>query len=196
MSCTVLQDSADQSDPEATSYVLMYYYCISIWLHTRLNLTETGYDRFTPEFRELIHHADLYVTAKAEQRPAFTFEVGAVPVLYFAASKCRVASLRRKALDLLTKAPGKEFTFGARTTAELIRRLIGIEEVGLELPGMELNGHSASLPINDTLVPSEDARVHNLELLKNNITNRHEVRITTYSESNGRLFRHTDDVPL
>src|ERR1700761_8214755 len=98
----------EETEPETASHLLMYYHTCVVWLSTRLNATQMVFDSFTYHFREIIRHAKMYIKAKAIEQPVFTFEVGAVPPLYFTATKCRVPSIRRQALDLMSQAPGKE----------------------------------------------------------------------------------------
>lgn len=92
-----------QLAPDTVGYLLMYYHSSLIWLSTRLSPTQRLFDKFTHHFHELLRHAEIYVNAKAIEQPTFTFEVGAVPPLYLAATKCRDPTLRRQALDLLIR---------------------------------------------------------------------------------------------
>jgi len=118
--------------------------------------------------------------------------VGAVPVFFFTATKCRVPSLRRKALQLMSLAPRKECMWGATSAAELAARLVAIEEEGLGLPapawdGSCLVGSSGKVEVSDAILPAESMRVHSLELLMNKTTGAFEVRVTRYRLSGGEL---------
>ena len=186
-----------QTEPETASYLLMYYHTASVWLSTRLNPIQMAFDEQKYHFEELVRHAEVYVKAKAIEKPTFTFEVGAVPPLYFTATKCRIPSLRRRALDLITRAPRKECMWGAESTAELVARLIAIEEAELGLPVPDCSGWCATVAnIDDSISPLEEMRVHNVELLKNKSTGTFEVRITRYAEVNGRLRKRVEEVPI
>ena len=174
----------------------MYYHSTFIWLSTRLSPTQAIFDEFTGHFQELVRHAEIYVNAKAIELPTFTFEVGAVPLLYLSAAKCRVPSIRRQALDLFNKAPRKECLHGAESTAEVACRLIEIEEEGLGLPEPACSGRCATAIIDDTILPPEDRRIHNVQLLKNILTESHEIRVTRYSGASGRVLRNIEDFPI
>ena len=187
---------AEQTEAETVSYLLMYYHASLIWLSTRLNPTQAVFDEFTHHFQEIIRHAEVYIKAKAVEQPTFTFEVGAVPPLYFAATKCRIPALRRRALDLLSEAPRKECIFGASSTAEVACRLIEIEEDGLGLPIPDLGGRSASTVFDDTMLPPEGNRIHTFETLKNIKTGSHELRVARHSIINDRFQRNLTDVPI
>ncbi len=174
----------------------MYYHFSVVWQMTRLSTTQTVYDEFTYHFNEIIRHAEIYIKCKAVQQCSFTIEVGAVPPLYLTATKCRIPSLRRRALDLLSKAPRKECNWGARSTAEIVARVIAVEEEGLGLPTPDCGGKCANVALDDGILPSEEQRVHTLEILKNESTQGHEVRVTRYTPVDGRLWRRVQDFPL
>ena len=171
----------------------MYYHSFYIWLKTRLSPTEMIFDEYTHHFEQIIRHAETYVKSKANERPIFTFEIGAVPPLFFTAMKCRIPSLRRFALDLLDRAPRKECTWGAASTAELACRLMLVEEDGLGLPPPDCGGRCATIAVDDANLPSESGRVHQVELLMNNVTGAHEIRVTRYHTVDGRFQRYVQD---
>ena len=174
----------------------MWYHLSYIWLSTRLNAAQTAFDDFTYDFREALHHAELYVTARSKEKPAFTFEAGAVPTLFFIVMKCRVPSIRRRALELMGKAPGKELFFGARSTSEMARSLVMIEEAGIGLPSPDCGARSPTQAVDDNIMPPEERRVHKLQILKNNVANTHEIQVTRFSEVDGRFYRHIEDLRL
>ena len=183
--------------PEVASHLLMYYHVSYIWLCTRLSPFQSAFDGFAYHFEQTVHHAEIYVNAMSKEIAHFTFEVGAVPPLYFVATKCRVPSLRRKALRLLKRAPKKECIWGADTTAELAARLMTIEEEGLDLPDPYLCLRGINMPVSDAALPAESKRIHNLEILQNKVDMRYEVRITTYQyEAGGGPVAVEVDVPI
>ncbi|TKA78274.1 hypothetical protein B0A55_04739 [Friedmanniomyces simplex] len=185
-------------EQSATSSLLMHYHVSSIWLTTRLTASQLVFDKYTCHFQQVVPHAEAYVKALDTQKPIFTFEVGAVPPLYFAATKCRIPSLRRKALQLLSLAPRKECIWGATSTAQLAARIIAIEEEGLGLPAPAWDGSSrpGSSTVTDSVLPAESKRVHSLELLKNKTTGGYEVRVTRYHGLDGKLFPVVQAYPV
>lgn len=182
--------------PEAVSYLRMYQLASHVWVSSRLEASETVFDNFTAEFKQLLRHAETYVRATALQLPIFTFEIGAVLPLFMAASKCRVPSIRRQALDLMLRCPRKESTFGAYSCAQAICRLIEIEESGLGLPTPDLGGRCSQRRIDDSVWISEDRRVHSFDLLKNRKDRVYELRCTRYRTVMGRLQREVEDFPI
>lgn len=183
----------EQQRPAAVSYLQMYYLTSLVLLSTRLETTESMFDDFTEVFRELLHHAEIYVRATAAEPPNFTFEIGAVMPLFLIASKCRVPSVRRQALDLMLQCPRKESTFGAYSCAQAVRCLISIEEEGLGLPAPDLSGFSGSVAVDDSVLVPEDKRIHFFDLRKNRPKHVYEIRVTRYREMEGRLERAVED---
>lgn len=93
-------------DP-ATANLIMHYNMATVLVGTRLDPYQTTFDQYTKQFQEIVRMADVYVKIMPD-KTTFVFEDGIIGVLYFAATKCRVPSIRRKALELLRKAPRKE----------------------------------------------------------------------------------------
>jgi len=61
----------------------------------------------------------------------FTFEMGIIPCLYFTAIKCRCPSLRRKAIELLSKViPQREGLWDSRMLGKVAARMMELEEDG------------------------------------------------------------------
>lgn len=163
------------SDPETDAFLRMYYNSTLVWASTRLSLTEMTFDDFTSNFEQIVHYADIFLRSRFDDRTTFTFETGAVAPLFLTATRCRIPSLRRKALDLMRKAPRKECFHGAESTAEVAGRVIDIEEEGLT-------------PVDDDVLLPETCRVHKLELMKTPGTQRHEITVTRYSRIGGRFY--------
>lgn len=111
------------AESETVAFLLMYYHATFTWANTRLDLAETIFDGFTFHFEQIVHHADIYLSAASTEGTTFTFETGAVAPLFLTATRCRIPSLRRRALDLMKKAPRKECFHGAESTAEIASRV-------------------------------------------------------------------------
>jgi hypothetical protein len=95
----------------------------------------------------------------------FAFEMGMIPPLYFTAMKCRVPSLRRAAIALLEQTmPRREGIWIADLYIAVSRRLIEIEEEGLESLGVELcdGGGRLGETAKGETVPREERRVLDL----------------------------------
>ncbi|RMZ27481.1 hypothetical protein D0859_08462 [Hortaea werneckii] len=196
---------------EASSNLMMYYHVSYIWLSTRLVTEQVMFDQYTDHFEETLRYGEKYVNAKAGEPAVFTFEVGAVPPLYFVATKCRISSLRRRALSLLARAPRKEAMWGATSTGQLAARIIAVEEEGMGITPPMWNGEPIPSSATkaqgdeqtngfvgnpDALLPAEENRVHNMEILRGS-DGEYYVRTTRYRKlSSGALERRVQDFPI
>lgn len=115
-----LRSNLDGTEAEAISHMLLYYHVSKIWLASRLEFRQTAFDHCTYHFEQILAHAEIYTDARVAAGSHFTFEMGSIPPLFLTATKCRIPSLRRKALSLLKKGPRKESIWGAQTAGELL----------------------------------------------------------------------------
>ncbi|TVY15872.1 Sterol uptake control protein 2 [Lachnellula arida] len=99
---------------------------------------ETVFDSFDQSFAQVITLATQLLCSNDEQHadpepPLFpAFEMGIIPHLYFAASRCRDPSLRRQALYLLRLGPRQEGIWHRDVLAGIAERIISMEEVGCQ----------------------------------------------------------------
>ncbi|KAI7227905.1 hypothetical protein KC343_g7831 [Hortaea werneckii] len=200
-----------ETDSEASNNLMMYYHTSYIWLSTRLATEQVVFDQYNDHFEETLRYSENYVNAKAGQPAVFTFEVGAVPPLYFVATKCRNPFLRRRALRLLARAPRKEAMWGATSTGQLAARIIAVEEEGMGITPPMWNGEPCPSSATkaqggeptksfvgspDALPPAEENRVHNMEILRGG-DGEYYVRTTRYRKlSSGALERMVQDFPI
>ncbi|OAA79679.1 hypothetical protein LEL_03165 [Akanthomyces lecanii RCEF 1005] len=93
---------------------------------------ELEYDAYLPHFQQCVAWADE--VAAAHQRysgpssPTFTPEIGILPVLYIIGAKCRHPAVRREALRILLRQPIREAVWDSVWTAQVLERVIEIEE--------------------------------------------------------------------
>ncbi|KAL1882323.1 hypothetical protein Daus18300_000809 [Diaporthe australafricana] len=72
---------------------------------------------------------------------SFTADMGLIPPLYYTALKCRVPSIRRRAIKLLETATHKENIWNGAVAAQVAREVVKIEEYGFssDLSGADVN---------------------------------------------------------
>lgn len=116
----------------------------------------------------------------------------------FVIIKCRIPSLRRRAIALLSAGARKESVFHARSMGEIAVRMIEFEEAGLELPVPSVDTPSPPLDgDDDDRLPSEEQRIQNLEILVNKVAGRFEIRVTRYLRgSAGTCIKDSTDIAL
>lgn len=175
----------DAQEDEAAATLLMHYQLALIMMHGFGDQSQMSFDECTSNFEEILRLSEIYVQKRSGENPTFTFEVGTVPPLYWLATKCRIPSLRRRAVELLLKAPAKECMWSSRSSAEVLARLISVEEEGLGHPAPSLAppgpGGIHAPVIDDSILPSASQRVHNLGILVNKPAGRFDIRVTRYN---------------
>ena len=109
----------------------------------KILLEATGYDHETG-FDDLIHEFDRIVALaetlsripsaipSAGTKPAYSFDMGILPPLYYTAVRCRDPVIRRKALALLSASPRREGVWDSLVLAAIVRWVIGEEESDLD----------------------------------------------------------------
>lgn len=115
------------------SYLLMYwafcYTCLATCLSTRQTLFDEHMDRFT----EIIQHAQTYLRHSAESTTIQSLACigpGALPPLYFCATKCRHPRVRREAQRLMRLAPPQGNGWAFVEPDRVVARIISLEEGG------------------------------------------------------------------
>ena len=121
----------------------IHHRTVFIWLSGCLSAEECAVDSHMDGFEEIV---DLGTRLTESDLPQdiFSFEMRIIPPLYYTAMKCRDASIRRRALNLLRCAARREGLWNARIAIRVAERAIEIEEREL----------GAGLP------PPESSRIH------------------------------------
>lgn len=93
--------------------------------------SEMLYDDLTAEFQRIVDYAETIIHAiYSSSILVYISEVGILPSLHVAASKCRVPGLRRKAIELMRKCPVQEGAWEGYGCAKACEWMMGIEESG------------------------------------------------------------------
>ncbi|GIJ99482.1 hypothetical protein Aspvir_001614 [Aspergillus viridinutans] len=167
------------SDPSelpssVTSLLLSFHAATSIITAVSTEQLETAYDAYLPQFRLIVEHSTVHLEASADpdgRQPPFTFEMGPGLSLFLTAIKCRDPWLRRRALELLRKAPPMQALYKCPPGAILAEAFMKLEELGTIFNGSSPgsagpyveseSGRSeieSTIPIT-TLIP-EESRIH------------------------------------
>ncbi|TLS23811.1 hypothetical protein PpBr36_09126 [Pyricularia pennisetigena] len=108
----------------------LQYTIVTTLLNISEPVRELAYDRFLPEFQQCVALAgdvhNAYYSKSAG--PAFTPEIGLLPVLYIVGVKCRHPVIRRRALSILRRQPIREALWDSVSAAAVVERVISIEE--------------------------------------------------------------------
>jgi Fungal specific transcription factor domain len=146
-----------QLERNSISLLRIHQKSILIWLLTSLSPNETSFDQYNEIFESAINVAtvelvDAFADPSTPGRPPnFSFEMQFIAPLYFIAIKCRVGWIRRRAIDILSKAASKEGPWDSRRSARVAGRVMALEESGLDRSlGRDL--------------PPEWSRIHHAEI--------------------------------
>ena len=86
----------------------MIHKIFQILTRTCLNMDETIYDSYEPEFADMLTHAPIALAATAGEdgrQPPFVFDMGISMPLFVTVLKCRSPAVRRRALQLQLQCP-------------------------------------------------------------------------------------------
>ncbi|RFU25494.1 hypothetical protein B7463_g10843, partial [Scytalidium lignicola] len=146
---------------------------------------EMVYDSYTSDFISIINQSAKLLKLASQELNGITtsdckvagtsgfnliMNSGFIPPFYYAALRCRVPTLRRKAISLLQYAPYKEGLLDGELVAYIARRIMEIEEGGFyENLGIKYNSDSVadfeSVAVADIPLIPESRRVHNPSVL-------------------------------
>jgi hypothetical protein len=105
----------------------------SVTLASAFFNSETGYDVFLPEFRDIVALAASTepLSNYPRKRLSYHFDGGFIPPLFLVATKCRDRVLRREAISLLLSAPIREGVFDSICVGKMAQWLMELEEEGV-----------------------------------------------------------------
>lgn len=158
----------DTSDPGVHDGIIaslvMTYTTFLLSTQTCLSLTESVYDAYESEFSQIIAHAPIALAATAREdghQPPFVFDMGVAMSLFVTVLKCRVPSLRRRALEMKLRGPPRQSLYVGPSAAPLLAAVISLEETG---------SSSAEIELTDLLsrpgcVPPDENRVVDFSLV-------------------------------
>lgn len=128
--CNNLQPEA--TIPQSLEPVLLAYHAaLLIYTSECLTQQEMVYDNHLAGFVTIVEQASLALASTAGPtgtQPPFTFEMSAGIPLFLTCMKCRDATIRRKALQLLKQGPPMQGFFKCMPVSQLAEKIINIEE--------------------------------------------------------------------
>ncbi|RBR26467.1 uncharacterized protein FIESC28_00761 [Fusarium coffeatum] len=137
----------------------------SIYIHKPHKATEMWYDQHLDDFRNIVDlarkAAAAWNIAQQEHVPdsSFTFEMGLLPLTFFAVMKCRNLKIRTEALSLVPRlGPAKEGLFDVGTLYRVGRRQIELEHDIL------LDDSKMSFKQADETLPPEEQRFFTVQV--------------------------------
>jgi hypothetical protein len=154
----------------------------SIYIHKPREATEMWYDQHLDTFRRVVDLARKAASTWdiAQQDvpdSSFTFEMGLLPLTFFAVIKCRSLKIRAEALSLAPKlGPAKEGLFDVGTLYRVGRRQIELEhDIFIDDSKMSFEDHEDA----DEPLPPEEKRFFRVPV-------KHELEVI--SDPDGRVY--------
>jgi hypothetical protein len=116
-------DSETIYDAHTSSFALLIYQLIILWKH------------FEPMWLLMQDSPSMFSSTSAFgfYMPHSTIDIGWIPILYYAATRCRVHRIRVHAIRLLERTSHREGIWDAKTAARVARKVIELEERDLDL---------------------------------------------------------------
>jgi hypothetical protein len=191
-----LKESEQTRFENSINLIRIQHRVVFIWLSVCLTIGECAVDIHTADFIQIVDLSEKLTQEVDPSRPqSFSFEMQIIAPLYYTAVKCRVPSLRRRALDLLRLAPNREGLWSKQISIRLAERVIEIEERGLYTGQGILHDHPLSdgslLPPETSRVrrsmPPETARLHNISELPGEFRHIDGDVVTSSSSASDRI---------
>ncbi|KAL4922472.1 hypothetical protein BDW62DRAFT_197143 [Aspergillus aurantiobrunneus] len=121
----------ESSNTTIAATLLAFHATLTTMVSTCLEGRESIYDAHIPGFRTTVEQVSIALEGSATldgAQPAFTFELGVGLPLFWTALKCRDPPLRRKALELLQKAPPVQGFYKCAPGLMLAGKVMELEE--------------------------------------------------------------------
>jgi hypothetical protein len=159
-----------------------------IYVSSVLNPYETAYDRYGPEFQEIISSGEAVLDIRTRDKaarclPPFTPEMGIIQPLFLAGLKYRHSFWRGKALDLLRRS-GREGPWCGHKESGVLETVINAEQSTPREFSSDVEESQPALRYPNTI--TEDQRVHSC-LVVDYLDRRHESVVQ--DEGAGSLVR-------
>ncbi|RDW56717.1 hypothetical protein BP6252_14010 [Coleophoma cylindrospora] len=114
--------------------LVLYYLNTKTWVSTVLSDDITCHDHHAEVFKTAVHKSEMLLIIAEDnpgRRSLFSIEIGLIGILFYVAVKCRISTIRKRALSLLYLTPHKEGLWDRAETITVVRRVIELED-GLE----------------------------------------------------------------
>ena len=182
-------------------HLLLYYEACLVHFGMLVSPTHPTVDQYSSNFERMLKYSETIVSNQRRKAiTAYAFCGGAVPALQIVATKCRHPLLRRKALRVMAQAPLRESTYSSLAIAEMSAKIIEIEEEGMHLPAVRLDGsiddEATEMILAAGPLPPGENRVHDSELVQHPQTGQYLLRVTRHRWTAKGFCRVVDDYPL
>jgi hypothetical protein len=139
---------------------------MKIWLALCLSIEESVSDLHNAEYAKIVGLGEEVIANQSSKSPVrqdmcadddvwMSFDMQVIAPLYLTALKCRVPSVRRKAVLLISQGPRREGLWDAHTACKMAETIIDAEEENMR------RHYGEAVDLNDMLPPEQD-RIDNI----------------------------------
>lgn len=128
--------------PTDSIMLAVHHQVVSILLEASVFTTESAYDNFTVEFKNILAKIALHIERQRQTTlrnkinhekplPQFSHDLGLLAPLFVISTRCREPTLRRQALRVMGRLHRTEGVWDSCAAVSVAERIINIEEKGL-----------------------------------------------------------------
>lgn len=131
---TLLESMTIATEEDKLQYraILMQHRTLQVMLDAKLGADEGIYDMFTVDFEQILYECEYLLDqesrASKPSKGPWNCTLGLLPPLFFVATRCRVASLRHRAIKALHSSRRREREWNSCIASMLARLVVQIEE--------------------------------------------------------------------
>jgi hypothetical protein len=115
----------------AASLLQIHAQAVQIVLDSLIMTEECSFDKYLPQYREMIFLAKAYYKTSSkspQEHTVFSVDFGVLPAIYTVIKHCRHPAIRREAIALLRSSPRREGIWQSSLVAEIGEWMMTLEE--------------------------------------------------------------------
>ncbi|KAI8966184.1 hypothetical protein F5Y11DRAFT_215180 [Daldinia sp. FL1419] len=126
---SLLFSTVDVRDRQGLELLRMHHTIATVSTSCCFDSTEMMYDQYIPQFEDVVRRCKQFADFPSgiTTKIGFTNESGRLPLLAFVGMKCRKASVRQEAVDLLTQCDWRESTWDSENLASVVTGIMRLE---------------------------------------------------------------------
>ena len=136
ISNALLRSRREADDPALHAQyraLMMHHRVLQVMLDTKIGTDEGIYDLFTADFEHILYECEFLVREQQHSETAsgggpWHPSLGLLAPLFFVATRCRIASLRHRAIKALRSSPRREREWNSCIASILARHVVRTEE--------------------------------------------------------------------
>ncbi|KAI1477562.1 hypothetical protein F4774DRAFT_192797 [Daldinia eschscholtzii] len=126
---SLLFSTVDTRDRQGLELLRLQHTIAYVGASCCFDSTEMMYDQYIPQFEDVVQRCKRFTDFPSEvsTKVGFINEIGRLPLLAFVGMKCRKASVRQEAVNLLTRCDWRESTWDSENVANVVTGIMKLE---------------------------------------------------------------------